>query len=32
VVALYMLIIALVRAAAVLGQLLTPTWRVRPPG
>jgi hypothetical protein len=32
VVALYMLIIALVRAAAALGQLLTPGWRLRPPG
>ncbi len=31
VVALYMLIIALVRAAAALGQLLTPEWRIRPP-
>jgi phosphatidylglycerophosphate synthase len=32
VVALYMLIIALVRAGAALGQLLTPDWRIRPPG
>jgi hypothetical protein len=32
VVALFMLIIALVRAAAALGQLLTPDWRIRPPG
>jgi len=32
VVALYMMIIALVRAAAALGQLLTPNWRFRPPG
>lgn len=32
VVALYMLIIALVRAAAALGQLLSPDWRLRPPG
>jgi len=32
VVALYMLIISLVRAAAALGQLLTPDWRIRPPG
>ncbi|HXJ21224.1 MAG TPA: CDP-alcohol phosphatidyltransferase family protein [Polyangia bacterium] len=31
VVALYMLIIALVRAAAALGQILTPEWRLRPP-
>lgn len=31
VVALYMLIIALVRAVGALGQLLSPSWRVRPP-
>jgi phosphatidylglycerophosphate synthase len=31
VVALYMMIVALVRAAAALGQLLAPDWRVRPP-
>ncbi len=32
VVALYMLIIALVRAAGALGQLLSPDWRIRPSG
>jgi phosphatidylglycerophosphate synthase len=32
IVALYMLIIALVRAVGALGQLLTPSWRIRPPG
>jgi len=32
IVALYMLIVALVRAVGALGQLLTPSWRVRPPG
>ncbi|HVY37941.1 MAG TPA: CDP-alcohol phosphatidyltransferase family protein [Polyangia bacterium] len=32
IVALYMMIISLVRAAGALGQLLTPDWRVRPPG
>jgi phosphatidylglycerophosphate synthase len=32
IIALYMMIIALVRAAGALGQLLTPDWRVRPPG
>lgn len=32
IVALYMMIISLVRAAGALGQLLTPEWRVRPPG
>jgi len=31
IVALYMLIIALVRAVGALGQLLAPSWRVRPP-
>jgi hypothetical protein len=31
VVLLYMLIVAIVRAAGALGQLLTPDWRVRPP-
>jgi len=31
VVALYMLIIALVRAVGALGQLMTPAWRIRPP-
>jgi len=32
IIALYMMIISLVRAAGALGQLLTPDWRVRPPG
>ncbi len=32
VVALYMMIISLVRAAGALGQLLTPDWRIRPSG
>ena len=31
IIALYMMIISLVRAAGALGQLLTPDWRVRPP-
>jgi hypothetical protein len=31
VVLLYVLIVAIVRAAGALGQLLTPDWRVRPP-
>ena len=31
IVLLYMMIIAIVRAAGALGQLLTPDWRIRPP-
>jgi hypothetical protein len=31
IVLLYLMIVAIVRAAAALGQLLTPDWRIRPP-
>ena len=32
IVLLYLMIVAIVRAAGALGQLMTPDWRIRPPG
>ena len=32
IVLLYLMIVAIVRAAGALGQVLTPDWRIRPPG